>query len=396
MQNYWIRAAVSGALMATLAACGGGSDGSGMGSTASSTSTAQETGTVPLIVSDASSDDWALIGVRVISIALIPQSGSGHVTVYSAPAAAPYVNLEQLDQLGEILGNRPVPVGTYTGAVITVGGNPGDVMLTAAANPEAGFSLPRRHLGFVRRYRDPAHAGQRARSDCADHGQLRRAAGRHHVAEQCARSRIRPVAPGVHRGSHAAGRKRHALGGQFRRAGASPTDRRRHPAGATSHVWHRQLDFERQLARSPSARISRPCRCRRRRRRSAARSRSPSKRTPPTALCSTMSMPAPSPASRTSQASAASTASTCASRRATSRTAPWCHADLGQQQLSERLAQPRRSRAARRHHQRRHHRAERIRRRRSTAGQRQHPVLLPSACQARWPTPRRSVPGRHS
>ncbi|MGA8708465.1 MAG: DUF4382 domain-containing protein [Steroidobacteraceae bacterium] len=142
MQNYWIRAAVCGALMATLAGCGGGSDGSGMGSAASSTSTAQETGNVPLIVSDASSDDWALIGVRVISIALIPQSGGGRVTIYSAPAGAPYVNLEQLDQLGEILGNEPVPAGTYTGAVITVGGNPGDVMLTAAANPEAGFSLP--------------------------------------------------------------------------------------------------------------------------------------------------------------------------------------------------------------------------------------------------------------
>ncbi len=142
MQNEWIRAAVCGALMGSLAACGGGSDGSGMGSTAGSSSTTQQTGTVPLIVSDASSDDWALIGVKIIAIALIPQSGGSNVTVYSAPAGEPYVNLEQLDQLGEILGNLPVPVGTYTGAVITVGGNPGDVMLTAASNPEAGFSLP--------------------------------------------------------------------------------------------------------------------------------------------------------------------------------------------------------------------------------------------------------------
>jgi len=39
------------------------------------------------------------------------------VTVWTAPSPAPFVNLEQLDQLGEILGNVSVPVGTYTGAV---------------------------------------------------------------------------------------------------------------------------------------------------------------------------------------------------------------------------------------------------------------------------------------
>ena len=61
--------------------------------------------------------------------------------MYTAPATVPTINLEQLDQLGEILGNVSVPVGTYTGAVITVAGNPGDVMLTASADPEAGFSL---------------------------------------------------------------------------------------------------------------------------------------------------------------------------------------------------------------------------------------------------------------
>jgi len=61
--------------------------------------------------------------------------------VYTAPSAVPTINLEQLDQLGEILGNVSVPVGTYTGAIVTVAGNPGDVILTASADPEAGFSL---------------------------------------------------------------------------------------------------------------------------------------------------------------------------------------------------------------------------------------------------------------
>jgi hypothetical protein len=122
-------------LTATLAACGGG--GSGSSNSMSGTS-----GAVPLMLSDGPSDDWAIVGVRVLSIALIPQGGGGNVTVWTAPAAAPYMNLEQLDQLAEILGNATVPTGDYTGAVLTLSANPGDVLLTVAANPEADFPLP--------------------------------------------------------------------------------------------------------------------------------------------------------------------------------------------------------------------------------------------------------------
>jgi hypothetical protein len=50
------------------------------------------------------------------------------------------VNLEQLDQISEILGNVSVPAGTYTGATLTISGNPGDVQLIVAAEPEAGFA----------------------------------------------------------------------------------------------------------------------------------------------------------------------------------------------------------------------------------------------------------------
>jgi Domain of unknown function (DUF4382)/Domain of unknown function (DUF5666) len=130
--RLWVCAALCG----LLAACGGSST-NGDGS-----STAQQYGTVPLVVSDASSDDWATVGVRILSIALTPQGGGANVTVYTAPSAAPYVNLEQLDQIGELLGNVSVPVGTYTGAVVTVSGNPGDVLLVTALNPEAGFAGP--------------------------------------------------------------------------------------------------------------------------------------------------------------------------------------------------------------------------------------------------------------
>jgi Domain of unknown function (DUF4382) len=123
---------------ALIAACSGG--GSGGGATSSQTTSAPQTGTVSMLMSDASTEDWATIGVKVLSIALVPQGGGGNVTVYTAPAAAPTVNLAQLDQIAEILGNVSVPAGTYTSAVLTVSANPGDLLLTATANPEAGFA----------------------------------------------------------------------------------------------------------------------------------------------------------------------------------------------------------------------------------------------------------------
>lgn len=128
-----LRYAACSALLVALAGCGSSSDGGG-------TMPTQQMGTLPLMVSDASTDDWATVGVNVLSIALIPQGGGSNVTVYSASSGTSYVNLEQLDQLGEILGNVSVPVGTYTGAVITVGANPGDVQLVTSEDPEAGFA----------------------------------------------------------------------------------------------------------------------------------------------------------------------------------------------------------------------------------------------------------------
>jgi len=136
MDTRKLNFAVCGAIAAALSACGGGASDSSV-----ATGTGTQTATVPMMISDASSDDWATIGVKVLSIALVPQGGGTAVTVYTAPSPAPFVNLEQLDQLAEILGNATVPVGTYTGAIITVSGNPADVLLTAAADPQAGFAL---------------------------------------------------------------------------------------------------------------------------------------------------------------------------------------------------------------------------------------------------------------
>jgi hypothetical protein len=126
----------AGAVTALLAACGGGGGGSGY----SNPMPVSQTGNVSMLISDASSEDWATIGVKVLSIALVPQGGGSNVTVYTAPATVPLVNLAQLDQIAEILGNTSVPVGTYSGAVLTIGANAGDVLLTVAANPETGFA----------------------------------------------------------------------------------------------------------------------------------------------------------------------------------------------------------------------------------------------------------------
>src|SRR5450432_4131523 len=99
-----------------------------------------QNGTVSMIVSDDSTEDWAGIDVKILSIALTPQGGGANVTVYTAPSPAPGINLVELDQLGEILGNITVPAGSYTAAQLIIGGNPGDVSLQVSADPEAGFA----------------------------------------------------------------------------------------------------------------------------------------------------------------------------------------------------------------------------------------------------------------
>ncbi len=139
MKCLYSRAVCGGALAALALFSYGCSSGSSSSSSGGTTPQSQ-TGTVNLIVSDAPTEDWATIGVKVLSISLTPQGGGSDIAVYSAPSPAPMINLLQLDQLNEILGNVSVPVGTYTAATITVGGNPGDVLLIASADPETGFA----------------------------------------------------------------------------------------------------------------------------------------------------------------------------------------------------------------------------------------------------------------
>lgn len=108
---------------------------------------AQQTGTVSAIVSDSPTEDWATIGVKVVDISLVPQGGGTPVSVYTAPSTPPMINLVQLDQLGEILGNNAaIPTGTYSGVNLTLGANNDgthcDVELVASGDPESGFDVP--------------------------------------------------------------------------------------------------------------------------------------------------------------------------------------------------------------------------------------------------------------
>jgi hypothetical protein len=114
--------------------------GCGTGSSTQASSGSQN-GSVNMMVSDGATEDWAAINVKVLSIALNPQGGGTPVTLYSASAAtAPMLNLVQLDNLSDILGTFTAPAGNYSSATLTLSANPGDVQLTASADPEVGFA----------------------------------------------------------------------------------------------------------------------------------------------------------------------------------------------------------------------------------------------------------------
>ena len=130
--NFALRTAVTAALLTSLAACGGG--GGAAGTVATPVAASMKT---PLLIRDAADENWASVGVKVVSITLT-QQGGGTVSVY-APATPATVNLAQLDQVSNLVAGS-IPAGTYTGATITLAANPGDVTLTVAQDPESGFS----------------------------------------------------------------------------------------------------------------------------------------------------------------------------------------------------------------------------------------------------------------
>lgn len=126
--------AVSTVMLACLAACGGG--GGAAGTSGTSPGPTAQSVNVPLMISDASSQDWSVIQVTLTSVVFTSASGNT-ANLLSGPVT---VNLEQLDNLGEMLGSASLTPGvTYTGAILTLSANPGDVSLTVASDPESGF-----------------------------------------------------------------------------------------------------------------------------------------------------------------------------------------------------------------------------------------------------------------
>ena len=134
------------ALLATAAApllflaCGGSSSSTTPVAAPTTNLVTPTTGTLALSVSDASTEDWSTIGVKIMSIALTPQGGGAPVVVYTAPSPTPVTNLVQLDSLSDLLNTASVAPGVYTGATLTVSANPGDVSLVVAPDPESGFA----------------------------------------------------------------------------------------------------------------------------------------------------------------------------------------------------------------------------------------------------------------
>ncbi len=113
----------------------------GCGSNSSSSNNpGTQNGQISMMVSDDPVNDWAEIGVKILSISLTPQSGGTPVVVYTAPTPVNMVNLIELDQLADILDSVSVPSGTYTSATFTLSANPGDVALTASSDPDLGFA----------------------------------------------------------------------------------------------------------------------------------------------------------------------------------------------------------------------------------------------------------------
>ena len=119
------------AVAGTLAACMGGSS-------SSTSNPVTSTVNVPLLVSDAASENWSTIGVKLLSLTLTKNDNT--TVSVTLPATPTSLNLAQLDNLGEILNSVALTPGeTYTGATLTISANPGDVTLVTSADPEAGF-----------------------------------------------------------------------------------------------------------------------------------------------------------------------------------------------------------------------------------------------------------------
>lgn len=124
------------------------------GAPAFAAAAAPANGTVHLVFSDDPTDNWSMIGFKVLNVSLmqtttvqksIASAATGTekkvVSIYTAPSPAPTLNLIQLDQLGELMGSVSVAPGTYSSVQVVFSADPKDVSLVTSADPEPGFDL---------------------------------------------------------------------------------------------------------------------------------------------------------------------------------------------------------------------------------------------------------------
>jgi hypothetical protein len=78
------------------------------------------TGNLTLAVTAGSTEDWQQIGVTVLGLSLTPQGGGPDLKVFVPPTPGLQLNLATLNHVSKLLGNVPVPVGTYTAATLTL------------------------------------------------------------------------------------------------------------------------------------------------------------------------------------------------------------------------------------------------------------------------------------
>ena len=112
----------------------------GCGSTNNNPGHNNRTGSVNTMMSDASTEDWATIGVKVLSISLTP-AAAGALVAYHRPDPRADRQSSAARPAQRAPGKRHCGHrAPTTGRDSTISANPGDILLTAAADPATRFA----------------------------------------------------------------------------------------------------------------------------------------------------------------------------------------------------------------------------------------------------------------
>ena len=208
-----------GLVAALLAACGGGGGGGGSGTTPTMPA---QTGNVAMLISDASTEDWATIGVQ----------GAVH-----RPRAAGR-RRQRHGVHGAGNGARGQPGGTGSDSRNTgqrqrarrhlhrSGAHrrrqPGRCVAHRRGQSGIGLHRSAGNDDSQQPHSNPTRSGHGAQPHHGGECELRIAVGGDRQSEQRAGSRIRSRTPGVSGRTRPSGRRQHAVGGKLRGTGASP------------------------------------------------------------------------------------------------------------------------------------------------------------------------------